>query len=221
MLLAVLAYQMGRFLSVYPMLAIVSRFDRPIPLRWQHVLFLGNIKGSLSMALALSLPASLPGRESLIAIVFGTVLLSLVGQGVSLPWVVRQLKLSHSSESQQWLEGLQSQLMTAKAAQDELDTLLKGGVLPKTIYEEMRSGYQVKVAAAERSLRDFYNRRPEKFSQSKSIGANTRFEAVRRRLLLAEKNALNDALRKRILSEEVVRSRLKAIDEKLLLLEDD
>jgi monovalent cation:H+ antiporter, CPA1 family len=223
-LLAVLAYQMGRFLSVYPMLAIVGRFDRPIPLRWQHVLFLGNIKGSLSMALALSLPASLPGRESLIAIVFGTVLLSLVGQGVSLPWVVRQLKLSHSSESQQWLEGLQSQLMTAKAAQDELDTLLKGGVLPKTIYEEMRSGYQVKVAAAERSLRDFYNRRPEKFSQSKfsqSVGANPRFEAVRRRLLLAEKNALNDALRKRILSEEVVRSRLKAIDEKLLLLEDD
>lgn len=217
-LLAVLAYQTGRFLSVYSMLAVVGKFDRPIPFRWQHVLFLGNIKGSLSMALALSLPPSLAGREALIAIVFGTVLLSLVGQGVSLPWLVQRLKLSHTSESQQWIEGLQSQLMTAKAAQEELDTLLKGGVLPKSIYEEMRSGYQVKVAAAERSLRDFYNRREDKFSNSRTT---SRFEAVRRRLLLAEKNALNDALRKRILSEEVVRSRLKAIDEQLLTLEDD
>jgi monovalent cation:H+ antiporter, CPA1 family len=217
-LLAVLAYQMGRFLSVYPLLAIVGRFDRSIPWRWQHVLFLGNIKGSLSMALALSLPFNLAGREELIALVFGTVLLSLVGQGVGLPWLVRQLKLTHTSEAQQWIEGLQSQLMTAKAAQEELDSLLKGGVLPKSIYEEMRSGYQVKVAAAERALRDFYNRRSERLT---TISNNPRFEAIRRRLLLAEKNALNDALRKRILSEDVVRSRLKTIDEQLLNLEDD
>jgi len=169
------------------------------------------------MALALSLPPSLAGREGLIALVFGTVLISLVGQGVSLPWLVRRLKLSHTSESQQWIEGLQSQLMTAKAAQDELDTLLKGGVVPKSIYEEMRSSYQIRVAAAERSLRDFYNRRSDKQT---SIH-HSHFEAVRRRLLLAEKNALNDALRKRILSEEVVRSRLKAIDEQILGLEDD
>ncbi len=46
------------------------------------------------MALALSLPIGLTGRETLIAIVFGTVLLSLVGQGVSLPWVVKRLQLS-------------------------------------------------------------------------------------------------------------------------------
>lgn len=218
-LLAVLAYQMGRFLSVYPMLAIVGKFDRPIPLRWQHVLFFGNIKGSLSMALALSLPTSLAGREALIAIVFGTVLLSLVGQAISLPWLVGRLKLSHTSEAQQWIESLQSQLMTAKAAQEELDTLLKGGVLPKSIYEEMRSSYQVKVAAAERSLRDFYNRRDDQLTQP--VGGASRFQAVRRRLLLAEKSVLNDALRKRMLSDEVVRSRLKTIDAQLLTLEDD
>jgi CPA1 family monovalent cation:H+ antiporter len=41
-LLAVLAYQIGRILTVYPLLATVRWFD--IPLRWQHLLFLGNIK---------------------------------------------------------------------------------------------------------------------------------------------------------------------------------
>lgn len=218
-LLAVLAYQVGRFLAVYPLLALLRLFDRPVPLRWQHVLFLGNIKGSLSMALALSLPAGLTERSTLIALVFGAVLLSLVGQGVSLPWLVRRLNIAHTSEAQQWIESLQSQLMTAKAAQDELESLWKAGVLPKSVYEELRASYQVKVAAAERSLRDLYNRRSD--SLTTASGRHTRLDAIRRRLLIAEKDALNSALRKRILSEEVVRSRLQAIDQQLLNLEDD
>jgi monovalent cation:H+ antiporter, CPA1 family len=217
-MLAVVAYQVGRFLAVYPLLAIARWVDRPIPLRWQHVLFLGNIKGSLSMALALTLPTSLPGREGLIALVFGTVLVSLVGQGVSLPWLVTRLQVARVSETQQWLEALQAQLMTAKAAQGELDSLLQAGVLPKAVYEEMRSSYQVTVAAAERSLRDFYNQRRD----TVPVSAGEHFkDAVRRRLLLAEKDALHDALRKRILSEEVVKNRLQGIDQKLLNLEDD
>ncbi len=216
-LLAILAYQVGRILSVYPLLAVVRWFDRPVPLRWQHVLFLGNIKGSLSMALALSLPATLTGRGELIALVFGTVLLSLIGQGVSLPWLVKQLQISHLSASDQQIEELQAQLMAAKAAQDELDSLLKAGVLPKSVYEEMRAAYQVRVARSEKALRDFYNRRPEQLMS----GDRTKLDAIRRRLLLAEKGALNEALRKRILSQEVAGKRLQAINEQLLGLEDD
>jgi CPA1 family monovalent cation:H+ antiporter len=218
-ILAVLAYQVGRAICVYPLLALVRWFDRPIPFRWQHVLFLGNIKGSLSMALALSLPSTISGREELIALVFGTVLLSLVGQGLSLPWLVGQLKLTHFSPFRQQTEELQAQLIAAKAAQDELDSLLKSGVLPKSVYEEMRSAYQVKVAASEKVLRDLYNRRPEEFTAAS--GDRTRLDAIRRRLLLAEKGALNEALRKRILSEQIVRDRIQAIDEQLVKLEDD
>lgn len=225
-LLALVAYQVGRALTVYPLLALVRFFDRPIPLRWRHVLFLGNIKGSLSTALALSLPTNLPGREKLIALVFGIVLLSLVGQGLSLPWFVQRLKLSHRTESHQQIEELQAQLITAKAAQDELDSLLKTGVLSKTIYEEMRAAYQVRVAASERTLRDIYNQRPEPSLTVSSdaldgVHQSTKLDAIRRQLLLAEKGALNDALRKRILSEEVVQERIKTLNEQLLKLEDD
>lgn len=224
-LLAIAAYQIGRALSVYPLLAGVSWFDRPIPLRWQHVLFLGNIKGSLSMALALSLPLSLDSRNSIIVLVFGTVLLSLVGQGLSLPWMVKRLQISHVSSSQQQIEELQAQLITAKAAQDELESLLRAGVLPKSIFEEMRSAYQVRIAAAEKTLRDLFNRRASELKDPRSsgspLGDSTKLDAIRRRLLLVEKGALTEALRKRILSEEIVRSRLHTLDEQLLKLEDD
>ncbi|MBD2096882.1 sodium:proton antiporter [Trichocoleus sp. FACHB-591] len=224
-LLGVLAYQVGRSLCVYPLLAVVGWFDRAVPLRWQHVLFLGNIKGSLSMALALSLPASLPGRGELIVLVFGAVLLSLVVQGLGLPWVVRQLQLSQISDAGQQVEELQAQLIAAKAAQDELDGLLKTGVLPRSIFEEMRSGYQVRVVSAEKTLRDLFNRRIDTVNvgngAAETFGDRIKLDAIRRRLLLVEKGALNDALRKRVLSEVIVRSRLRQIDEQLLKLEDD
>jgi CPA1 family monovalent cation:H+ antiporter len=218
-LLAILAYQIGRIISVYPLLAMLRWFDRPIAWRWQHVLFLGNIKGSLSMALALSIPTALVGREQIIAIVFGTVLLSVVGQGVSLPLLVKRLNLSKSSPLMQQLEEWQAQLITSKAAQDELDSLLKSGVLPKAIYEEMRSSYQVQIAGAEKALREFYNRRPQELETQK--GERSKLDAIRRRLLLAEKGALNEAMRKRILSEEIAKERVQTIDKKLLQLEDD
>jgi monovalent cation:H+ antiporter, CPA1 family len=209
--LAVLCYQMGRALAVYPLMAIVGKFDRSIPFKWQHILFFGNIKGSLSMALVLSLPNSIAGREYLIAVVFGVVLVSLMFQGLSLPWVVQQLQLT-GAKAAPWVDNLQSQLITAKAAQEELDSLWKSGLIAKTRYEELRSSYQVRIASAERALRDFYNQR-----DLDDDGG----DKIRRQLLLAEKGALTEAARKRVLSEEVVKARLKTIDGQLLDLEDD
>jgi CPA1 family monovalent cation:H+ antiporter len=218
-LLAVLAYQVGRFLSVYPLLAILRWFDRPVPLRWQHVLFLGNIKGSLSMALALSLPLTINDRSNLIAIVFGTVLFSLIVQGLSLPWLVKRLRLTATSPSRRQTEALRAQLIAAKAAQDELESMLRTGVLPKSIYEEMRSMYQVQVARAERALRDLYDRWAVEISTGQPDP--TGLDAIRKRLLLVEKVALTEALRRGIVSEAAVEERLHQIDEKILLLEDD
>lgn len=216
-LLVILAYQLGRILSVYLLLAGLRWFDRPIPLRWQHVLFLGNIKGSLSMALALSIPLALPGRADIIELVFGAVLFSLVGQGLSLPWLVKRLNISPASDTMEQVGTLQIQLIAAKAAQDELDSLLKAGVLPKAVYEELWAAYQVRVAQSERVLRDLYNQYRAGQLNSDRSGLDT----IRRQLLLAEKGAVRDALRKRIVAEDLVQPYIKELDEKLLALEDD
>jgi monovalent cation:H+ antiporter, CPA1 family len=218
-LLAFVAYQVGRLLSVYPLLTLLRWLGRPIPWRWQHVLFLGNIKGSLSMALAFSIPLAIAQREQMIAIIFGSVLLSLLGQGISLPWMIKRLRLSRLSSTYQKLEALQAQLISAKAAQDELENLLKSGILPKAVHEELRAGYQVQVAGAERELREIYNR-PVATGDSPTFD-RTKRDNLNRRLLFAQKDALDAALRKGILSEEIVREKLKPIDEQLVNLEDE
>ena len=215
--LVILAYQLGRILSVYSLLWVLRWIDRPIPLRWQHILILGNIKGSLSMALAVAIPLTLTGRELIIELVFGAVLFSLVIQGLALPWLIKKLDISQVSAVTREIGQLQLQLIASKAAQDELANLLKSGVLPKAVYEELWASYQAKVAVSERLLRDAYNQ-----SRSGQMEPNNgQLDAIRRRLFLAEKAALSDALRKRIVPEDLVQSYVKGLDEKLLSLDDD
>lgn len=215
--LVILAYQLGRILSVYSLLWVLRWIDRPIPLRWQHILILGNIKGSLSMALAVAIPLTLTGRELIIELVFGAVLFSLVIQGLALPWLIKKLDISQVSAVTREIGQLQLQLIASKAAQDELANLLKSGVLPKAVYEELWASYQAKVAVSERVLRDAYNQ-----SRSGQMEPNNgQLDAIRRRLFLAEKAALSDALRKRIVPEDLVQSYVKGLDEKLLSLDDD
>lgn len=218
-LFAVVAYQTGRILTTYPLLYLLRFIDRPLPLRWQHVLILGNIKGSLSMALALSLPPDLPGRSQVVALVFSTVLVSLVGQGLSLPFLVKRLRLSSPSVTKQRLETLQLNLIAAKAAQQELANLLQSGSLPKNLYEELFAAYQAQIAAADRDLRDFYNQRT--LNNAAHLEDQSHLDSLRRRLYLAEKGAVNDALRKGLLSEETSQAYVRSLNEKLLSLKDD
>lgn len=216
-LLVILAYQLGRIFSVYSLLALLRWIDRPIPLSWQHVLVLGNIKGSLSMALTVAIPLTLTGRDFIVEVVFGAVLFSLVIQGLALPWLIKNLNISHVSNVIQEIGALQIQLIAAKAAQDELDNLLKAGVLSKAVYEELWASYQAKVAVSERVLRDAYNR--SRTGQSERH--DSQLDSIRRQLLLAEKGAVSNALRKRIVPEDLVSSYVKDLDEKLLSLDDD
>ena len=70
------------------------------PPAWQHVTYWGGMRGAVPVALALGLPSNLPGRDSLVAIIFGVVLFSLLGQGLSMPALLKKLQLSTSNSKQ-------------------------------------------------------------------------------------------------------------------------
>jgi CPA1 family monovalent cation:H+ antiporter len=97
----IVAILVGRAIVVYGLLgtmsAAVARLgDRrhsssaTIPPAWLHVLFWAGLRGAVSVALALSLPADLPNRGLLQGIVFGIVLFTLIVQGTTSGWVVRR-----------------------------------------------------------------------------------------------------------------------------------
>lgn len=110
-------------------------------------------------------------------------------------------------------------MIAAKAAQQELASLLQSGSLPKNLYEELFAAYQAQIATADRDLRDLYNQRD--LGDSAHLEDQSSLDGLRRRLYLAEKGAVNDALRKGLLSEEVSQRYVSTLNEKLLALKDD
>lgn len=72
----------------------------------QTMLWWGGLRGSVSIALALSIPASLPDRESIIATVFGTVLFTLLIQGLTIPPLLKGLNLLGNQPVRQRYEEL-------------------------------------------------------------------------------------------------------------------
>ncbi len=90
----ILAMLIGRIVAVYGLLPLTKPLGSPVPLRWQHLLFWGGLRGSLSIALALSLPASVPGRSNFIFMIFGVVLFSLLAQGLTVGPLLKWLRFS-------------------------------------------------------------------------------------------------------------------------------
>jgi CPA1 family monovalent cation:H+ antiporter len=208
-LISFLALTVGRLILIYGGFGLL-RFvrDRPVPLRWQHLMCWGNIKGSLTMVLALSLPAAVPDRAGLLTITFGVVLLSLVLQGLTLGPVVRALRVTSISALRRSFEREQIALIRARAAQDEVRTLHEAGLISRAASERMRARYQVSVARAERQLRRLSTEHQEVWD-----GAT---DGIRRRLLLVEKAAVLRAMREKLVSAEVAEESLAEIDESLV-----
>ena len=92
LLLAVIGIVLvARAVTVYPLSAIflVSRWK--VTLGEQHVLWWGGLRGALALALALSLPDSLPMRDTIVVVTFGVVAFSIVIQGLTMPLLLRAL----------------------------------------------------------------------------------------------------------------------------------
>ena len=91
-LLAVVALvTLSRALTVYPLCLCFAQTRWAVPAAMQHVLWWGGLRGALGLALALSLPATLAYRNDILTATFAVVIFSVVGQGLTMPPLLRGL----------------------------------------------------------------------------------------------------------------------------------
>lgn len=84
----------ARAVSVYGLGLVSNRLTQTqISLSDQTVLWWGGLRGSVSVALALSVPISLGEREEIIAVVFGVMLFTLLVQGLTTQPLLKRLGL--------------------------------------------------------------------------------------------------------------------------------
>lgn len=202
----------GRAVAVYAPFLLMRLARRPgiPPLRWQHIFVFGNVKGALAVALALALPP-MPQRDLLVDITFGVSFVSLIGQGVTLPIVIRALRVAGIDTGRRELVVYQARLVAARAARRELDALRDAGAISKAGYDAVAGEYQVAVAKAERKLRTVHEQR---IAEAARV-----LVGVRRRLVDAERAAVESARRSGLVSEQAATEVLMELDDKLIELE--
>jgi Na+:H+ antiporter len=187
----------ARAAAVYGLIPVSNQFSEKVPVRWRHVLFWGGLRGSLSIALALSLPAALPGREQLVAMVFGCVIFSLLFQGLSIAPLLRRLGLGEPLPEEQENEKLQGLILADAAAAAELDDMHHRGMVTDRLYEELQDRLS-------NSLRDYKTRLRELQISHHEI-EEEEMDRVQGRLRSIKKTRLAELLRDGMLSEKTYR----------------
>ncbi|MGF1519451.1 MAG: cation:proton antiporter [Nodosilinea sp.] len=86
-ILIAIALMLGaRAISIFALGAVSNAITGPnmdLPMKGQIILWWGGLRGSVSVALALSVPAVLGDRQEVISIVFGVMLFTLIVQGLT------------------------------------------------------------------------------------------------------------------------------------------
>ena len=132
-----------------------------------------GMRGAVSLAAALAVPLSVDGRPQIIFLTFALILVTLVGQGLSLPFVVRALGLE---EPRRWSdEEAVARMEAAQSALDRLDEMEDEGRADESQLKRLRDLYRARfrmcqavlggedpdVAAREQRLADYGELRRE------------------------------------------------------------
>jgi monovalent cation:H+ antiporter, CPA1 family len=104
--IAVCLVTLGRAFAIYPCCFLFAGTKLRVPMKQQHVLFWGGLRGAVALALALGLPSEVAGREKIVAITFGVVAFSVFAQGLTITPFLRRLGEIPSESSRPEIAGL-------------------------------------------------------------------------------------------------------------------
>lgn len=132
----------GRFIWVYganiflprALFSSIRKKDPYPPWQYPFVISWAGIRGGISLAAVLAIPAlaltidNIDVRDLLVFLVFCIILVTLVLQGLSLPFILRKLGLDKLGQTEKYTEHLtelQARLQMIQAAIDWLETYIK------------------------------------------------------------------------------------------------
>lgn len=202
---AIAAVLIARIVVVYGLNWIVNRFANPVPIRWQHVLSWGGLRGALSLALALSLPISLgPERSLLLEMAFGVVLFTLLVQATTMSPLIRWLGILVSDPARVDYEIRQAELTATRAAETYMERRYREGLISAHAWELMKPKLQDQKYELTQQVRTLLKTEP-----SLEIAE---LDLARIEILRAKRSAYLGLRRDKMLSDEAFSRLITRVD---------
>lgn len=174
----------------------------PFP-AWQQIVIVSwtGMRGVVSLAAALALPLTVnntqpfPSRDLIIFLTFSVILATLVLQGLSLPFLVKWLKVVDDGGAER--EENKARLKAAMAAQVRLSELAENSAVPPQLIEKLRLQYGKRI----KRFSDRYHGNQDGEIEQHFIT----FEHLEEELLLAEADAVVNLRNANVINDEVLR----------------
>jgi CPA1 family monovalent cation:H+ antiporter len=196
------------FTTVWAPRALRARSDTRWVAACSLVLSWAGMRGVVSLAAALALPttllagASLPAREALIVVTLTVIGCTLVGQGLTLPGLVRRLRLGGAGETRE--EEARARQQLVEAATRRLEELYEVWPGHRPLLDQLRETYRHRSEHVERQ------RDPA------SVDGEDRelieHREIRRTVIGAEREALMRLRAEDAISDEVLRDLERELD---------
>jgi len=200
-----------RFLWVFPatylprwLIPSIARGDPSPSWRFPFIIAFTGVRGVVSLAAALSIPVALaanvafPGRDRVLVITFTVIVVTLVAQGLTLPFVVRRLgldRLGGEERKERKLREANARLETARAGLDRLAGVVAEHRIADELLQPWRSRQEQRIA----QLANARDPDGEGLAQARSLNR------VELALIRAERERLNALLREDQISDEIRR----------------
>ena len=140
-----------------------------------------GMRGAVSLAAALALPADFPARDELLFITFGVIFATLVLQGLTLPWVIRWAGLHDDGAEAR--EELLARRTAVAAALERIEELKAVEWTRDDTLDRMRQLYEFRT-------RRFAVRAGEEESEEDIESRSRRYQKVVRQVLDAQRAAI-------------------------------
>ena len=136
--IVVLAMLVSRAIVIFSFAPLLSRLPGadPIDMPFRQVMYWGGLRGAIALAIVLSLPP-FDYKDTLIAVVMGAVLFTLVVQGLSIEKLVKFLGLNALSVSDS-LAKLEGEKHAREEGLHRLNSLVSGGLFSQRIADNIQ-----------------------------------------------------------------------------------
>ncbi len=201
---AIVAILVARAVGVYGLLG----FKKDITIRYKNVLYWGGLRGAISLALAISLPASLgAARADIQAMAFGAVLFTLLVQGLTMKPLINRMKLIQRSEAEEEYERRHARAVMANASFERLEMMHKEGLLSSHLWERLSKPMEQHARALSKAVEETLHADPSLEIRE--------MESAFRDLLQTQRSALAAMHRDGIISEDTYSQLIGEVDSAL------
>jgi CPA1 family monovalent cation:H+ antiporter len=182
--LTIAAVLAGRVLTVYGLVPVSNLFSVRIPLRWQHVMVWGGMRGALSLALVLSIGKDFPYRHQLLTMTFGVVAFTIVIQGITMKPLIRLLGIGKNNDDDYSRARVRRRAIAS--ALSELESMANSQLVSGPVYKQLRHELDGRLENANAAVDSILGENQDRLAEE--------LQVARARLSVAEKSAVEQAM---------------------------